>query len=421
MPLDAPAHRHLARRPARGLRSRRSTSTADELRAQRACRSAPSCPRSSPRCTACATARSRSSPTPTCGYAANYLYMITGEVPEPEQRPGHRAVPDHHDRPRLQRLDVHRPGHHVDRRRPRRRGRRRHRRAVRPAARRRAEPGARHARRHRHARQRRRLGARRGRERRPDHGLRPPRLQDRRPALAACCGASPSASAARWPSFATQVEQTVVDVLAELKPGRELYANVEFYAGVVMDRCGLPRELFTPTFASSRVIGWCANILEQAADNRIIRPSARYVGPPPTAARPRPLTASPSQDPQIATPTCLRGKWLSHVGVGRRSGVEEAADLSTHGRGLLDHAAPGDGEQSPAEHLDLGPPDGIALERGGVQVVALAVELERHESIGPRQVDLRDGTVRRRRCGTRRSVRAGPRRRAVVASCGPSD
>ncbi len=82
-------------------------------------------------------------------------------------------------------------------------------------------------------------------------------------------------------SFATKVEQTVVDVLAELKPGRELYANVEFYAGVVMDRCGLPREMFTPTFASSRVIGWCANILEQAADNRIIRPSARYVGPPP--------------------------------------------------------------------------------------------------------------------------------------------
>ena len=87
--------------------------------------------------------------------------------------------------------------------------------------------------------------------------------------------------------FAEKVEQTVVDILAELKPGRELYANVEFYAGVVMDRCGLPREMFTPTFASSRVIGWCANILEQAADNRIIRPSARYVGPPPPAARPR--------------------------------------------------------------------------------------------------------------------------------------
>lgn len=85
--------------------------------------------------------------------------------------------------------------------------------------------------------------------------------------------------------LAKVVEQTVVDVLAELKPGRHLYANVEFYAGVVMDHCGLPRDLFTPTFASSRVIGWSANILEQAADNRIIRPSAQYVGPPP----PQPL------------------------------------------------------------------------------------------------------------------------------------
>jgi citrate synthase len=81
--------------------------------------------------------------------------------------------------------------------------------------------------------------------------------------------------------FAKEVERTVVEVLAELKPGRDLYANVEFYAGVVMDHTGLPQDLFTPTFASSRVIGWCANILEQAADNRIIRPSARYVGPPP--------------------------------------------------------------------------------------------------------------------------------------------
>jgi citrate synthase len=82
-------------------------------------------------------------------------------------------------------------------------------------------------------------------------------------------------------AFAREVEKTVVEVLAELKPGRDLYANVEFYAGVVMDHCGLPGDLFAPTFASSRVIGWCANILEQAADNRIIRPSARYVGPPP--------------------------------------------------------------------------------------------------------------------------------------------
>jgi citrate synthase len=81
--------------------------------------------------------------------------------------------------------------------------------------------------------------------------------------------------------FATQVEQTVVAVLADLKPGRELYTNVEFYAGVVMELCGIPRELFTPTFAVSRCVGWCAHLIEQAADNRIIRPSSRYVGPPP--------------------------------------------------------------------------------------------------------------------------------------------
>jgi citrate synthase len=81
--------------------------------------------------------------------------------------------------------------------------------------------------------------------------------------------------------FATAVEDTITRVLAELKPGRELNANVEFYAGVVMDACGIPREMFTPTFLSSRVIGWCTHILEQAARNRLIRPSARYDGPPP--------------------------------------------------------------------------------------------------------------------------------------------
>src|SRR5262249_44173120 len=81
--------------------------------------------------------------------------------------------------------------------------------------------------------------------------------------------------------FAEQVEAEVERPLAELKPGRELHTNVEWYAAVVMDRSGLPRDLFTPTFAAARVIGWCAHALEQHADNRIIRPSSRYVGPPP--------------------------------------------------------------------------------------------------------------------------------------------
>jgi citrate synthase len=86
--------------------------------------------------------------------------------------------------------------------------------------------------------------------------------------------------------FAIEVEQHVEAILAELKPGRELHTNVEFYAGVVMELCGLPREMFTATFAAARVVGWSANILEQAEDSKIIRPIARYVGPEPPAAVP---------------------------------------------------------------------------------------------------------------------------------------
>ncbi|MGJ0117818.1 citrate/2-methylcitrate synthase [Williamsia sp. MIQD14] len=79
--------------------------------------------------------------------------------------------------------------------------------------------------------------------------------------------------------LAVEVERTVVSELARHHPDRPLYANVEFYAGVVMDRCGIPRTLFTPTFTVSRVVGWCANIVEQAQSRKIIRPRATYVGP----------------------------------------------------------------------------------------------------------------------------------------------
>ena len=88
--------------------------------------------------------------------------------------------------------------------------------------------------------------------------------------------------------FAVTVERRIVEILAELKPGRQLYANVEFYAGVVMEQCGIPRSMFTPTFAASRVIGWTANVLEQAGGGKVIRPSARYVGPP----APQPVPAA---------------------------------------------------------------------------------------------------------------------------------
>ncbi|MFE7466703.1 citrate synthase [Streptomyces sp. NPDC057499] len=87
--------------------------------------------------------------------------------------------------------------------------------------------------------------------------------------------------------FAVEVERRVETILAELKPGRELHTNVEFYAGVVMELCGLPREMFTPTFCVARAVGWSANILEQAEDSKIIRPAARYVGTRP----PQPVPA----------------------------------------------------------------------------------------------------------------------------------
>ncbi|HUY97546.1 MAG TPA: citrate synthase [Verrucomicrobiae bacterium] len=85
--------------------------------------------------------------------------------------------------------------------------------------------------------------------------------------------------------FARSVEATALEVLQELKPGRRLYTNVEFYAGVVMNTVGVPRDMFTPTFACSRLAGWTAAVCEQAQHNRLIRPSAIYVGPP----APRPL------------------------------------------------------------------------------------------------------------------------------------
>ncbi|WP_131103868.1 citrate/2-methylcitrate synthase [Ornithinimicrobium sufpigmenti] len=79
--------------------------------------------------------------------------------------------------------------------------------------------------------------------------------------------------------LAVRVEREVVEALAELKPGRALHTNVEYYAGVVMEQCGIPREMFTPTFATARVVGWGAHILEQAQESKIFRPAARYVGP----------------------------------------------------------------------------------------------------------------------------------------------
>jgi citrate synthase len=78
--------------------------------------------------------------------------------------------------------------------------------------------------------------------------------------------------------LAIAVERTAVRLLAEYKPGRNLYTNVEYYTALLLHGLGLPTELFTPTFTASRVAGWTAHCFEQRGLDRIIRPQSEYVG-----------------------------------------------------------------------------------------------------------------------------------------------
>ncbi len=79
--------------------------------------------------------------------------------------------------------------------------------------------------------------------------------------------------------FTKEVERVTVKILDEVKPGRDLYANVELYAALILHAVDIPAALFTPTFAIGRTAGWTAHVLEQFADNRLIRPQSVYVGP----------------------------------------------------------------------------------------------------------------------------------------------
>ena len=91
---------------------------------------------------------------------------------------------------------------------------------------------------------------------------------------------------------AIAIETEILTTLAELKPDRPLPSNVEFYAGVIMETVGLPRSMFTPTFAVSRTVGWVTHALEQATTGKLIRPAARYVGPDPDRDRGPTATSS---------------------------------------------------------------------------------------------------------------------------------
>ena len=64
-----------------------------------------------------------------------------------------------------------------------------------------------------------------------------------------------------------------------VKAEKGLYANVDLYSASISIRSGIPVDLYTPIFAVSRVSGWTAHVLEQYANNRLIRPRAEYIGP----------------------------------------------------------------------------------------------------------------------------------------------
>ncbi|MBU9713825.1 citrate synthase/methylcitrate synthase [Bacillus tamaricis] len=81
-----------------------------------------------------------------------------------------------------------------------------------------------------------------------------------------------------WLDLAYHVEKTAIQLLDEFKPGRRLYTNVEFYAAAVLKAVEMPAELFTPTFTVSRTVGWTAHVIEQADNNKIFRPQSEYVG-----------------------------------------------------------------------------------------------------------------------------------------------
>ncbi len=76
----------------------------------------------------------------------------------------------------------------------------------------------------------------------------------------------------KWFEISQKIEEIV-------KANKTLYPNVDFYSASTYHYLGIPRDLFTPIFATSRISGWCAHILEQYQHNRLIRPTADYTGP----------------------------------------------------------------------------------------------------------------------------------------------
>lgn len=88
-------------------------------------------------------------------------------------------------------------------------------------------------------------------------------------------------------ALAERVEREALAALRELRPGKRIDTNVEFYTAVLLDALRIDRGLFTSVFAAGRVAGWTAHVFEQERANRLIRPQSAYVGPRPKARQDR--------------------------------------------------------------------------------------------------------------------------------------
>lgn len=78
---------------------------------------------------------------------------------------------------------------------------------------------------------------------------------------------------------AAALEKAALEELHARRPDRVLATNVEFWAAIMLDFAEVPAHMFTSMFSCARTAGWSAHILEQKRTGRLVRPSARYIGP----------------------------------------------------------------------------------------------------------------------------------------------
>jgi citrate synthase len=97
---------------------------------------------------------------------------------------------------------------------------------------------------------------------------------------------------------AEALEQAALEELRARRPDRVLETNVEFWAAIVLDYAEVPAHMFTSMFTCARLAGWSAHVLEQKKTGRLIRPSARYIGP-----APRKPERVPGWDPVMVAPS----------------------------------------------------------------------------------------------------------------------